>query len=54
MARTGGSALPNPLPGAEDFSFVLDEVPGVFLFLGATPRLGPGDRAVQPLSGSGV
>ena len=25
----------NPLPGAEDFSFVLDEVPGVFLMLGA-------------------
>jgi amidohydrolase len=28
----------NPLPGAEDFSFVLDEVPGVFLMLGAGPE----------------
>jgi hippurate hydrolase len=30
-------AQANPLPGAEDFSFVLDEVPGVFLMLGAVP-----------------
>jgi hippurate hydrolase len=30
-------AQANPLPGAEDFSFVLDEVPGVFLMLGAGP-----------------
>ncbi len=29
--------LPNPLPGSEDFSRVLDEVPGVIVFLGATP-----------------
>src|SRR6202167_4586243 len=28
----------DPLPGAEDFSFVLDEVPGVFLMLGAGPE----------------
>src|SRR5450631_4109100 len=28
----------NPLPGAEDFSFVLDKVPGVFLMLGAGPE----------------
>ncbi len=28
----------NPLPGAEDFSFVLDQVPGVFLMLGAVPE----------------
>jgi amidohydrolase len=27
-----------PLTGAEDFSFVLDEVPGAFLMLGACPR----------------
>jgi hippurate hydrolase len=31
-------AQANPLPGAEDFSFVLDEVPGVFLMLGAGPE----------------
>ena len=30
-------AQANPLPGAEDFSFVLDEVPGAFLMLGAVP-----------------
>ncbi len=42
-------AQANPLPGAEDFSFVLDEVPGAFLMLGAVPDgLGPGQRAVQP------
>jgi amidohydrolase len=29
--------LPNPLSGSEDFSRVLDEVPGVMVFLGATP-----------------
>ncbi|GAB3963879.1 M20 family metallopeptidase [Actinoallomurus acanthiterrae] len=28
---------PNPLTAAEDFSFVLDEVPGAFVFLGACP-----------------
>ncbi len=28
--------LPNPLSGSEDFSRVLDEVPGVMVFLGAT------------------
>jgi amidohydrolase len=29
--------LPNPLSGSEDFSRVLEEVPGVMVFLGATP-----------------
>ncbi|MGW8380869.1 M20 family metallopeptidase [Streptomyces sp. ODS28] len=28
---------PRPMSGAEDFSFVLREVPGAYLFLGATP-----------------
>jgi amidohydrolase len=28
--------LPNPVPGAEDFSYVLDEVPGAFVMLGAS------------------
>ncbi|GIG38811.1 M20 metallopeptidase family protein [Cellulomonas phragmiteti] len=27
-----------PVPGAEDFSYVLEEVPGVFVFVGATPE----------------
>jgi hippurate hydrolase len=29
--------LPNPLTGSEDFSLVLDQVPGAFVFLGACP-----------------
>jgi amidohydrolase len=29
--------LPNPIPGSEDFSRVLDAVPGAMVFLGATP-----------------
>jgi hippurate hydrolase len=29
--------LPNPLATAEDFSYVLSEVPGAFVFLGACP-----------------
>jgi amidohydrolase len=30
-------AMKYPVPGAEDFSYVLREVPGVFVFLGACP-----------------
>lgn len=29
--------MAHPVPGAEDFSYVLNEVPGAFLFLGACP-----------------
>ena len=29
--------LANPLPGAEDFSYVLNQVPGAFVLLGACP-----------------
>ena len=29
--------IPNPVTGAEDFSFVLEQVPGAFVFLGACP-----------------
>jgi hippurate hydrolase len=29
--------LPNPVMGAEDFSYVLQQVPGSMIFLGATP-----------------
>jgi amidohydrolase len=40
------TALTNPVPGAEDFSYVLQEVPGAFVFLGACP---PGtDPATAP------
>ena len=28
---------PRPVSGSEDFSYVLEQVPGAFLFLGATP-----------------
>ena len=39
-AASGGAAvrLPNPVMGAEDFSYVLDELPGSMVFLGATPH----------------
>jgi amidohydrolase len=30
-------AAPNPLTGSEDFSYVLDEVPGAFVMMGACP-----------------
>jgi amidohydrolase len=36
-------AQENPITGAEDFSYVLDRVPGAFLFLGACPP----DRAPE-------
>ncbi|MCB0998335.1 MAG: amidohydrolase [Acidimicrobiales bacterium] len=29
--------LPNPVMGAEDFSYVIEQVPGTMMFLGATP-----------------
>ncbi|HNJ98562.1 MAG TPA: hypothetical protein PLV13_10570, partial [Ilumatobacteraceae bacterium] len=29
--------LPNPVMGAEDFSYVLHRVPGAMMFLGGTP-----------------
>lgn len=30
--------MPNPIMGAEDFSYVLDQIPGTMMFLGGTPR----------------
>ena len=38
----------HPLPGAEDFSFVLEQVPGAFIMLGACPA-GP-DPATAPFN----
>ena len=29
--------LPNPVMGAEDFSYVIEQVPGTMMFLGGTP-----------------
>ena len=31
-------AMPNPIMGAEDFSYVLNELPGTMMFLGGTPE----------------
>ena len=46
---------PYPLTGSEDFSYVLQEVPGAFLMLGAClPGNDPATAAVQPLAGGGV
>ena len=42
--------LPHPLSGSEDFSRVLDEVPGVIVFLGATPA--DRDPATAPFNHS--
>ena len=29
--------LPNPVMGAEDFSYVIERIPGTMMFLGGTP-----------------
>ena len=42
--------MPDPVTGSEDFSFVLEQVPGAFLMLGACP---PGaDPATAPFNHS--
>jgi amidohydrolase len=51
--------MPNPVAAAEDFSFVLDQVPGVFLFLGACPpgrdpRTAPPNHAPTAIFDDGV
>ena len=44
-----------PVTGAEDFSFVLEQVPGAFIMLGACPAdAGPGHGAGQPRRGRGL
>ncbi len=42
--------MPNPVTGSEDFSFVLDQVPGAFLMLGACPP--DADPATAPYNHS--
>ena len=37
MGEAGWVDARDPVPGAEDFSYVLQEVPGAFVFVGATP-----------------
>jgi hippurate hydrolase len=44
-------ALPHPFAASEDFSLVLDEVPGAYLFLGACPR--GTNPATAPVNHSG-
>jgi hippurate hydrolase len=42
------ATMPHPLSGSEDFSRVLDAVPGAFLFLGATvgdPNTAPSNHS---------
>ena len=41
---------PNPMAGAEDFSYVLEQVPGAFVMLGACPP--PVDPATAPFNHS--
>ncbi len=43
-------AAPSPMAGAEDFSRVLERVPGAFLFLGATPADGNTGDNHSPLA----
>jgi hippurate hydrolase len=39
--------MPNPVMGAEDFSYVLEKIPGAMLFLGGTPH-GVDPRTAAP------
>src|SRR5690606_41588637 len=50
LGGEGWLDLEHPVAGAEDFSYVLEEVPGAFVFVGATP---PGlDLATAPYNHS--
>ena len=40
FGEDGWMTMPNPVMGAEDFSYVLNKVPGTMVFLGATPEGG--------------
>ena len=40
FGEAGWMTMPAPIMGAEDFSYVLNEVPGAMYFLGATPEGG--------------
>ena len=40
FGEKGWMTLPTPVMGAEDFSYVLQKVPGAMMFLGATPEGG--------------
>ncbi|WP_298461865.1 M20 family metallopeptidase [uncultured Cellulomonas sp.] len=50
LGEAAFQTAPRPVSGAEDFSYVLEQVPGAFVFLGATP---PGaDPASAPYNHS--
>jgi hippurate hydrolase len=38
LGETNVARMPTPIMGAEDFSYVLQRVPGTMMFLGGTPR----------------
>jgi len=40
FGEAGWRTMPHPMMGAEDFSYVLQKVPGAMVFLGATPEGG--------------
>jgi len=40
FGEAGWRTMPHPMMGAEDFSYVLQKVPGAMVFLGATPQGG--------------
>jgi len=42
--------MANPVTGSEDFSRVLEEVPGAYVFLGASKSADPEKRAAQPFA----
>ena len=47
--------MPNPIMGAEDFSYVLQRVPGAMVFLGGTPAdRDPATARAEPLEPRGV
>ena len=50
LGRDGFTVAPQPIPGSEDFSYVLEQVPGAFLGLGATPA--GADPATAPYNHS--
>lgn len=50
LGESGWVPATEPVPGAEDFSYVLQEVPGAFVFVGATPP--DADPATAPYNHS--
>ncbi|MDE2464125.1 MAG: amidohydrolase [Alphaproteobacteria bacterium] len=53
FGESGWMTMPAPIMGAEDFSYVLNEVPGAMYFLGATPQ-GGDFRSCCPLHSNRV